>query len=333
MIPRFAGYEDIKGLLFICTRECIDLDNNIIKGYYYSPQTGKEDPWIFGEFPLPDAIYNRSFLQKEKMSKLREIVGEAVFNSDYRNIDKWHFWSDLKERDSVCKHLPYTELYTDFSQVKKFLGQYDSMYLKARRKNKGKGTFHISKTKKGYLVRDEKQNKKLISKLAKLKKYLQQNVVFPSIIQQPVPFKVGKRQLDFRVYLQKNETKEWCFQGLTSRITKEDSVVTNTIGRDSLIRGKEALIAIYQLTEEQASIIQEKMISITKEAVSIYEESGEHYADVAADVILDGNHHVWILELQFNYAAEKKVHEIPPEIFSEIMTTPFQYAKSLTKFS
>ncbi len=70
---------------------------------------------------------------------------------------------------------------------------------------------------------------------------------------------------------------------------------------------------------------------LVKNAIQKYEKSGMHLGDVAADVILDNNLHLWLLELQLNYGAEK-VPGMPPEVFKEIMVTPFKYAKRLAGF-
>ena len=74
------------------------------------------------------------------------------------------------------------------------------------------------------------------------------------------------------------------------------------------------------------------MFELVKSAVQVYEERGMHLADIAADIILDDNLHLWLLELQLNYASEKKAYEIPPEIFNRIMITPFKYAKAITQY-
>ena len=138
--------------------------------------------------------------------------------------------------------------------------------------------------------------------------------------------------LDFRAYVQKNEKREWTFQGFTTRISQKGSVVTNTIGREDLLRGEEALSTIYQLDKETVLRIKNEMFEIVKAAVQVYEDRGMHIADLAADIVVDDNLHLWLLELQLNYASEKKAHEIPPEVFNKIMITPFKYAKSITQF-
>lgn len=332
-LPRFQEYEKTKGLIFVCTKGSINISKSLIKGFYYSPnQTESEGHWKYGEFPLPDAIFNRSYLEKSDISKLRKLLGDAFFNSYYLNLDKWLIWRYLSKRKKLRKHLPYTEKYKNANQLTNLLTEYDTLYIKARRNSRGKGIFHLCRTNNGFMVCDENQNNTLLKNEKQLKTFFDRNIVYPSIVQQPVPFKYGKRVLDFRVYLQKNEKREWTFQGYTGRVSKEGSVVTNTLGRDNLLRGKEALYTIYQLDEESAFRIENDMVELVKSAVQVYEERGMHIADVAADIVLDANLHLWLLELQLNYASEKKAYEIPPEIFYKIMNTPFKYAKAITRF-
>ena len=332
-LPRFKAYDETKGLIFVCTKESIDIEESRITGYYFSPNKTKNGgQWGYGEFPLPNAIFNRSFIKGGQISKLKEKIGDVIFNSSYLNLDKWLIWRYLSKNNKLKMHLPYTEKYTGSNQLIKFLNKYDALYIKARRNSRGRGIFHLSKTKDGFIVRDQKQQQTLLKNKQQLTTFFDRNIVNGSIVQQPVPFKYGKRVLDFRVYLQKNEKREWAFQGFTTRISKKGSVVTNSIGRDKLLGGKEALSTIYQLDEETARKIENEMFELAKSAVQVYEERGMHIADIAADIILDGNLDLWLLELQFNYASEKKVYEIPPEIFNKIMITPFKYAKAITQY-
>lgn len=331
-LPRFKEYEETKGLIFICTKDSINIEDSRIAGFYYSPNgTKNSGEWGYGEFPLPNVIFNRSFLKKSKISKLREKLGDAFFNSSYLNLDKWLIWKYLSKKKKLRKHLPYTEKYTGAYQLIELLNKYDSLYIKARRNCRGKGIFNICKTNDGFMVCNEKQKISLLENEKQLKSFFDRNIIYPSIVQQPVPFKYGKRVLDFRVYLQKNKKKDWVFQGFSSRISNEGSVVTNVIGRNYLLRGKEALTTIYQLDNETAKRIENEMVELVKSAVQVYEKRGMHIADLAADIILDANLHLWLLELQLNYASERS-YEMPPEIFNRIMTTPFKYAKALTIF-
>ena len=332
-IPRFKEYKDIKGLIFICTKESIDLEKSRITGYYYSPNKINDvGQWVYGEFPLPDAIFNRSFLKKSKISILQEKLGDVIFNTSYLNLDKWRIWKYLSKKKKIRRHLPYTEKYAGVNQLMRFLDKYDALYIKARRNSRGRGIYHLCKSDSGYIVRDHKQRHTLLADKKQLKTFFNGKIVQASIVQQPVPYKFGNRVLDFRIYLQKNEKREWTFQGFTTRVSKEGGIVTNTIGREDLLRGEEALSTIYQLDEETTLRIQEEMVELVKSAVQVYEDQGMHLADIAADIILDDNLHLWLLELQLNYAAEKKAHEIPPEIFNRIMITPFKYAKAITQF-
>lgn len=332
-LPRFKAYEETKGIIFICTKEAINIEDSKVAGYYYSPiETKDGGRWSYGEFPLPDVIFNRSFLRKSKISMLQEKIGDVIFNSSYLNLDKWLIWRYLSKKKKLRMHLPYTEKYSDVDQLMRLLDKYGVLYIKARRNSRGRGIFHLCKADNGFIVQDQKQRYTLLQNKKQLKTFFNQNIISSSIVQQPVPFKYGNRVLDFRIYLQKNEKREWSFQGFTTRVSKEGSKVTNTIGREDLLRGEEALSTIYQLDEETALRIQNEMGELVKSAVQVYEERGMHLADIAADLILDDNLHLWLLELQLNYASEKKVFEIPSEIFNKIMITPFKYAKAITKY-
>lgn len=332
-LPRMKVHKETGGLFFICTKDAIDIDNLKIKGYYYSFTDSNNGEWKLGEFPLPDAIYNRSFISRNTRLKLQKLLGNVIFNSTYVNLDKWRLWRNLSKRKSLKKHLPYTEKYTSTHQIFEFIEKFDAFYIKPRRKCRGIGIYYLSRTTDGFTVCDEKQQTTLLKDQQQIIDFFERSIIYPSIIQQPVPYKHKNRVIDFRVYLQKNEKKEWTFQGFTTRVSKEGSVVTNTVGRDYLLRGSEALATTFQLNKKTALKIEKEMIEVVQSAAQIYEDRGMHIADLAADIILDPHLNIWLLELQLTYATEKKVHEIPPEIFNKIMVTPFKYAKSLTRFN
>ena len=162
-LPRFKSYKDTKGLIFICTKEAINIEESLIAGYYYKPKGSKKGgKWSYGEFPLPDAIFNRSFIKKSKISMLQDKLGDVIFNSSFQNLDKWRIWWNLSKKKKLKDHLPYTEKYSDSHQIMKFLNKYGEVYIKARRKSRGRGIYHICMTDNGFLVRDQKKRQTLL---------------------------------------------------------------------------------------------------------------------------------------------------------------------------
>lgn len=330
-LPRFAEYESIKGVIFICTKDSINTERCFIEGYYYNPE-GKETgcTWKYGKFPFPNAMFNRSYLSQEKIDALSQRIGHTIFNSYWYNLNKWNIWRYLSKDRLLREHLPYTERYTDISQLRYFLNKYKSAYLKPFRQFKGRGIINVLKKDEGFAVVKNNNRSYHFDDEQSIDDFIKKTAETPLIIQQAVPYKIGDQLLDFRVFLQRNESKDWSFQGSMARISKPGSIITTSQGREDIIGGREALLNIYGLNYDAIDEVEKKMAEIVQKAVEVYEKRGMHIGDIAADLILDSNLHLWLLELQSNYASLN----VPiPQIYKEITVTPFKYAKALAGFA
>lgn len=333
-LPRLAEYESIKGLFYVCTKDSIYPDQNLIKGYYYHPKGQKTgDVWRKGKFPLPNAMFNRSFISQKKIKALQEKMGDKIFNSYWQNLSKWDIYERLSKDQEILKHLPYTEKYSNIKQLKSFLKKYDSVYFKPFSKSRGVGILNIKQNKVKHdeiIVIDERKERYYFKDFKEVDDFLKKRLLNPSIIQQGVPFRVNNRMLDFRIILQRDQYKQWSYQGIFAKYSQPDSVITNGQSRDKVLDGKKALKDFFRITEEKAKKIELEMINIITKAIHIYEKSGIHIGDIAADIIVDSSLHLWLLELQLNHGISES---LPPEIFKEIKVTPIRYAKALAGFN
>ena len=151
------------------------------------------------------------------------------------------------------------------------------------------------------------------------------------ILQPSVAYKKGKRNLDFRVILQKDETKKWNYTGSICRVSIKNSIITNFKNKDSALDGLEALGSIYQLSPEQAKEKEEEMVQLCKGLVKAIEDKGVHLGDVAFDIIIDSKLRLWVLEIQIRYGVFAR-RDVSPELFHKFMVTPLYYAKALAGF-
>lgn len=332
-LPRFFEYERVRGLIFVCTADTIDLDQLMIDGYYFDPRgLISGNPWNYGRFPLPNALFNRSFLSQQKIRLLRKKIGNTIFNSYWYALNKFKIFKLLSQNEDLREHLPYTEKFCDVNQLHRLLDNYESLYIKPVNLSRGRGIMKVTKAPSGLLVADEKSRRYSLTDEEAARRFFKEKVKRQAIVQAGVPFTLGGQCLDFRLYLQRNERREWTFQGLVSRTSLKGGIITNLQGRAEMLPGREALLKIYRLNEETAAKVEKTMVTIVEKAVSEYEKRGLLIGDVAADIILDANLKLWLLELQLNYAADRLPDLLPSEIFYRIMTTPFKYAKSLAGF-
>lgn len=358
-LPAFLDYESIKGLIITCTEDAIDIDSGVIEGYYLDPkEKNLKKAWKEGRFPLPDAIFNHSFMSQEKVKAIQNIIGDKLFNSYLLNLDKWETWKFLSQNDTLRKNIPYTEELKNMKQLKLLLSKYGSLYLKPSNEGGGIGIMKLDKTKEGISlvendgkVHDFKDDVKFYKFLEKkigginkqtarsktnnplLYQFLGKNLTTPYIIQQAVHFKKNNRHVDFRLVLQKDSSKNWAYTGLVARIAQEGSIITNKRGRDKMIDGKKALTNLYGLDKDTAKRVQKEMTNIVTRAVEMYEKLGYHLGDVVADIALDADLNIWLLELQLYYSINGWYTEGLRDFYVAVATTPFKYAKALAGFT
>ena len=114
------------------------------------------------------------------------------------------------------------------------------------------------------------------------------------------------QNVDFRVVLQKDATKQWNSPGFTCKVSKENSIITNFQNRSIMLSGLEALTSIYHLSPEQAKEKEKEMVQLCESLAEAIEEKGIHLGDVAFDIIIDSNLKLWLLEIQIRFRAFRK---------------------------
>lgn len=331
-LPDFLDYNAIKGLIIICTKNSIDVSKNTIEGYYFNPQgDSSKSIWKKGKFPLPNAMFNQSFMSQKMITAIQKKIDNNIFNSYYLNLDKWETWQ-LLNNSEVKIYLPYTEKFSHVRQVMKFLDQFSAVYLKPSKGSKGFGQMKLDKEKTGISLVDYQGRRYYFEDNQSLSNFLKNRLTIPYIIQQAVHFKADNRHIDFRLILQKNASKEWSLTGLVARVARKGFIITNKKGRERSMPGKEALTSYFQLNEKQAEKLEDEMTQLVKKVVNIYEKKGFHLGDVAADLAVDANLKVWLLELQLNYGVNARNTEGLSEFFRKVVSTPFMYAKALAGF-
>ncbi|MFE8700761.1 YheC/YheD family protein [Cytobacillus sp. FJAT-54145] len=332
---RFSNYDQIKGLLFIFNDQTINQQDKTITGFYYEPSTNQ---FIEGTFPYPGAIYSRSRMKPETYSHFKEHIGENIFNYPYENYNKYTFWTKLSKIPYIREHLPVTSEYTGVDSLLDMLAKYESVFVKPTSLSRGKGIFHIAKVNDGYMLSDNNGKKTPINSEKMLAK------VFPSkiqknkqyIVQQEIPFYHFGKKIDFRLYLQKDCTKNWKYSGMETKVANVGSVVSNSTYREKMMPGEVALKEIYRLNEDEIKLKIAELTKLGSNVLNVIEKIDRaHFGDVAIDLVLDKECKIWLLEVQVNYAADRKALRSVDErqVLPSILPTPFEYAKVLAGFN
>ncbi|MBM6618220.1 YheC/YheD family protein [Bacillus suaedaesalsae] len=321
--------KQFKGLFYVCQSSGINIQSETITGYCFVPTGSKENQWIKGVFPYPQAVFNRTRkLDHSIYESLKNAIGDRIFNSDF--VGKWKQYKLFSANKNLKLHLPETRNLTSKHVIYEMLDKYKSVYLKPHNSANGKGIFYLQRLNGGYLLQDTENHTLTFPSMKKVANYFRTNKVTSDyLVQQPIPFKHNNRNLDFRFYMQKNKKKKWTSPGFTAKISKENSINTNFKNRDLLLYGMEALKSIYNLNQSEALEKANEMFSICRNACETIEMQGIHLGDVAFDLILDQQKKTWILELQIRYGRDNHINK---KTFKKLMTNPIEYAKVLAGF-
>lgn len=325
---RLRYYENVKGVIFVSALELIDWKRKIFSGYYFT--TGGE--WTEGIFPFPNAIYNRTYFKKNRFTELRNEMGVHIFNNC--RMTKGKLWRLLSKTD-VKEYLPHTMRLTG---SKSFIGMmkiYPSVYLKPTDLSKGNGIYKAIRKDEGYVIINNKQESTILKHKRQLARFLKGLIRKRRyLIQQDVSYKEpNERVADFRVYLQKDSTKEWNCSGFICRVSKPGSIVSNLKYTESVIPFRKAARTIFDFHEVETLTLEKEIIQLSKKVCQVLEKKGQVIGDVALDIVLDSNKRIWLLEVQINYGVDERLYQLLSDgSYKKVWTTPIEYAKALSGY-
>ncbi|NMH68127.1 hypothetical protein HF072_04980 [Bacillus sp. RO3] len=331
---RFVDYHKINGLLYFFFPDTLDVQRKTISGYYYHP-TSQSFKW--GTFPFPDSIFNRIPLRASRYQYLKKHIGDRIFNYPYGNTDKLTFWKMMKMQPGIKNHLPRTKKYLDVNSILKALKHCDAVYLKPVSMAGGNGIFHVKRIEEGYLWTDIEGNQTHITSKEQFISILKSRLVKRKdyIVQEEISsFNKERNKIDFRLYIQKDYTKQWRFSGIETKVGHKESIIANSKKRQDIIPGDQALQQFYGMSKEEAKKTIDEMTYICTRILKIMEIKGHKLGDACFDLVVDQEGKFWVLEPQLNYAAEIKQFRSEGEqrVLPHILPTPFEYAKALAGF-
>ncbi|WP_077211708.1 YheC/YheD family protein [Bacillus dakarensis] len=325
---RVGDYETLKGVVFASSHDQIDIQNKLIKGYYYT----KNGDWEEGVFPFPKVLINRPFMKKTFYKRLSEVEKIIIFNNC--SLSKEKFWRLLSKDPVTTQYLPFTRRLNTADNLIEMLSKYKTVYIKPSNLSKGRGIYQAKQHTDGIILKRGRRKaitaknfndlSAFVEKITSKRRYL---------IQQAVPYRYGYSLVDFRLYLQKDETLDWNCSGIYCRVSRPRSVVTNLKHCQEIVPFEIGLRKYYGLNYDEVTNIENLMYTISKRICKSLEERGQNIADVALDIVIDSQLHIWVLEVQVNYAIDERLYRLPPEVSKKVWQTPLRYAKALLRFS
>jgi hypothetical protein len=325
--PRFAKYNEINGLIIIFRPNGINRLNKTIKGYFFDP---KAKLFVRGIFPYPKAVFSRDYLPKTVLS----LFQGKLYNHPY-NLDKLKFQLIMSKDPELKKHIPKTKTFSNIESVLEMLSNYNSLYFKPYNLSQGRGILHLKNdTEGGFLLSDILGNHYSIKSKEELTNELKEKIKDTYIVQQEIISILDNKKVDFRAYFYKNQSKEWYFSGMETKISKEASIISNFKNRENMMLGEEALSTLFQLDDEKIKGIRDKIVQLCIRALKLLEKNGFRLGEAAVDMVIDKQLTIWLLEIQLNFAAEKKLNRAKEEgqLLSETLPASFNYAKALAGF-
>lgn len=228
---------------------------------------------------------------------------------------------------------PETKELTEVEQLDQMLRKHQTVYLKPPKGEGGRGILNVTMDGQGnYVFVNQNDIKTNIGEQADLilllEKYIRRNY----IIQQGVSTTIGDRNVDFRVYTQKNGLKQWECQGMIGRVAKKNKIVTNLKYVEKLLSGNEAIKYLFGINHQEASQLQAKIYDKCKTVCKELDKCVGNYGDVAIDCIVDQNYNVWILEVNKLYGYDSLAKVKNYNLRRLLFVTPFRYAKALAGF-
>nr|WP_236784604.1 YheC/YheD family protein [Alteribacter salitolerans] len=232
----------------------------------------------------------------------------------------------MSKSAALKKHLPETTEYQGIHSIMRMLEKHETLYLKPKVNLLGRGIYRLEKNKNGYILTDSKGTKIHCKSNQNLSKVLINRVNSTYLIQQEIIATASTSKVDFRCYMQRGRNGKWQCSAIETRVAKSDSIITNPSGREKVLNAELGMKVFYNLSPEQISNVIKRIESVcTKVLFNIERNKKYHLGEVAFDLILDKNLHIWLLELQVNIAAETKalMSEDNHFVLPAIMPAPF----------
>lgn len=334
-----ADYKSINGIIFVFSREGIDMKQKKITGYYYQPDLSKDKiPWKKVTFPYPDVIYRRIYISSQFYEKLSSEMGNIIFN--YPVFNKWQEIQWFKRDAFLKKYLPHTRLLRSSHDLDKMLDRYSMVFLKPVSSSLGKGIYTVTRKEKGdffrfrpklkgkavktMVVKNEKERGSMVNKMIKKDSY---------VVQQGIKtLKYEKRPMVFRIIMQKNGKKKWQCTGMIALLGAARGLDSHSYHHGMQMSFRKALKKSGNLSSKKINKIEKKVIDLCKRACSVLDQYG-NYGDLGIDIVLDNKFQPWLIEIN-----KKHTHEVPlfindKKTYQIMKTRVLEYAKAFGGFN
>lgn len=329
-----TAYDHLNGALVIFTLKDIDKETQLIKGYFYYPETQE---WKKATLPYPSSIYCKFPLNAFWRNHFLSNIGNTFFNGHL--INKWTMHRWLSSMPDISKSLPNTVLYQEREDIFNFLETYPSILIKPKKGFFGRKIIKISKTNNKYTIHYRENSKWKVSKECSKEQIIEiiNNLVIPKkfIIQEFINFvKYNSRSIDFRCIVQKNEKLEWEYVGTIGRISAKGQSISNIHNHGKAIPYYELMTGKLNYSEEKTKDLEQKMKEFCLRVANALDSMGVHCGNLGFDLGIDKNEYIWLIEINNrNPNPSRTLFKNSENLYLKNKTTPLFYAKVLAGFN
>ncbi|SFE30539.1 YheC/YheD family endospore coat-associated protein [Alteribacillus iranensis] len=329
---RLTAYSQIGGLIIAFKDQPLHLEKECIYGLYYSPN---EKTWLPGKFPLPSAVYRRTFRKNHFfVNQLHTIVDGNIFNSV--RLTKWETYQLLRKEPMFEKYLPETVKITSMTNIKKFVSKHRDVILKPANSSQARGILIIKRISKDsfYLLdyRRKKDSEAMrVTDLQLWELLRREHIIHNTYIAQPYIklANIHGTPWDIRVVMQRNRKKQWECHGIECRLAKKNQFITNISRGGTGLTIKEAVT--FSFGEPFYPIIKENVKKAAYAFCQVLDKTNEHFAEIGLDFACDTDKNVWFIEVNTKPSFQG-FQSISEKNYSYLSTAPLHYAASLAGF-
>jgi glutathione synthase/RimK-type ligase-like ATP-grasp enzyme len=322
---------DLGGLVIAFKSCSIDWENEYIYGLYFD-HSSKE--WEYSKLPIPETIFRRGFTTNDPAAKkLQAFTGNRLFNS--MKLNKWQIYDKLSHYPDFTKYLPKTAILTRDS-LAEFIHHYNRVIIKPTDLSRGRGIITLEKQEEHLILQehiDDDIPLKSQVTIENVKLYLSNKGFFNGkhIIQNYLNLsKINGSPWDIRIIMQKDENLQWQCNGIECRLADSNHYITN-ISRGGRALKLDQSVNLAFGSQISASVIEQKLISISSEFCTIMDLSEGHYAEFGLDFAVDADQQYWFIEANvrptFNGFKQLNYQE-----YLRLCSAPIVYAAALTGY-
>jgi glutathione synthase/RimK-type ligase-like ATP-grasp enzyme len=291
------GYEEIGGAVLIFSEEGVDMDAQLIRGFVFNPES---ENWEEGIFAYPAAIFKKTGIRKKMRNQFHSLLGDAIFNSYVFNKWEAHQWLSCFE--AVRKYLPDTVLYKQPADVKEFLNQHKSAYIKPIYGSQGTGILKLETKGDWFMLHFSQKGvdkEQCFKTQGELNDFLKNNLKAEGhIVQRTLNLIFTEEStIDFRLMLVKGGEGQWKDIGMIARHGVKGNITSNVSTGGRAEKAELTFKNIIHLSDEEVVSLRNKMSMIAKEAAFGLEKSGVSCGNLGIDMAIDAEGNIWIIEI------------------------------------